>query len=98
MLNLGGFKLTTIGDLVYQSKQFRDSDLDPTLVQKGNAKVNLTFIAGPESGKWDISLIGRNIFDKQTFAYGSDTPLLEGARQFAPDKPRTIAVRARARF
>ena len=98
VLNLGGFKLTTIGDLVYQSKQFRDSDLDPTLVQNANAKVNLTFIAGPENGKWDISLIGRNIFDKQTFSYGSDTPLLEGARQFAPDKPRTIAVRGRMRF
>ncbi len=97
-LTLGGLKLTTIGDLVYQSKQFRDSDLDPTLVQRANAKVNLTFIAGPENGKWDISLIGKNIFDKETFTYGSDTPLLEGSRQFAPDKPRTIAVRGRVRF
>ena len=98
VLTLGGFKLTTIGDVVYQSKQFRDSDLDPTLLQPANAKANLTFIAGPENGKWDISLIGRNIFNKQTFTYGSDTPLLEGARQFAPDKPRTIAVRGRVRF
>lgn len=98
VLNLGGFRLTTITDLVYQSKQFRDSDLDPTLVQRANAKANLTFIAGPEDGKWDISLIGKNIFDRKTFTYGSDTPLLEGARQFAPDKPRTIAVRGRVRF
>lgn len=98
VLNLGAYKVTAIGDVIYQSGQFRDSDLDPTLFQKANAKANLTFIAGPESGKWDISVIGKNIFDKKTFAYGSDTPLLEGARQFAPDKPRTIEIRGRMRF
>ena len=98
VLPIGGFKLTTIGDVLFQSKQFRDSDLDPTLIQKAYGKANLTFIFGPENGQWDISVIGKNIFDKQTFVYGSDTPLLEGARQFAPDRPRTIAVRARARF
>lgn len=98
VLPIGGFKLTTIGDVLFQSKQFRDSDLDPTLIQKSYGKVNMTFIFAPENGQWDLSVIGKNIFDKKTFTYGSDTPLLEGARQFAPDRPRTIAVRARARF
>jgi outer membrane receptor protein involved in Fe transport len=98
VLPIAGFKLTTVGDVLFQSKQFRDSDLDPTLVQRSYAKANLTFIFGPEDGQWDLSIIGKNIFDKKTFVYGSDTPLLEGARQFAPDRPRTVAVRARARF
>ena len=98
VLPIGGFTLTTIGDLLFQSKQFRDSDLDPTLVQKAYAKANLTMIFGPEDGQWDVSVIGKNIFDRKTFTYGSDTPLLEGARQFAPDRPRTVAVRARVRF
>ena len=98
VLPIAGFKLTTIGDVLFQSKQFRDSDLDPTLIQRSYAKANLTFIFGPEDGKWDLSIIGKNIFDKKTFVYGSDTPLLEGARQFAPALPRTVAVRARARF
>jgi iron complex outermembrane recepter protein len=98
VLPIAGFTLTTIGDLLFQSKQFRDSDLDPTLIQRSYAKVNMSLIFGPEDGQWDLSVIGKNIFDKKTFTYGSDTPLLEGARQFAPDRPRTIAVRARARF
>jgi iron complex outermembrane recepter protein len=98
VLPIGSFKLTTIGDITYKTKQFREADLDPTLLQEGFAKANLTFVFGPEDGPWDIALIGKNIFNKDTFFFGNDTPLLEGARQFAPDRPRTIALRARVKF
>lgn len=97
-LPLGRFALRTYGDVVFRTRQFREADLDPTLVQGRYAKANLALLFGPTEGAWDVSVIGKNIFDKNTFSYGNDSPLLEGARQFAPDRPRTVAVKARARF
>jgi len=97
-LPLGRYQLRTIGDVIYRTRQFREADLDPFLIQPPYAKVNLAFAVGPEQGPWELSVIGKNIFDKDTFSYGNDSPLLEGARQFAPDRPRTVSARARLRF
>jgi outer membrane receptor protein involved in Fe transport len=97
-LPIGRFQLRTIGDVIYRTAQFREADLDPTLIQPAYAKVNLAIAFGPQSGPWEVSLVAKNLFDKNTFSYGNDSPLLEGARQFAPDRPRTVAVRARLRF
>ena len=97
-LPIGRYQLRTIGDVIYRTEQFREADLDPTLLQPAYAKVNLAIAFGPEAGPWEISVVAKNLFDKDTFSYGNDSPLLEGARQFAPDRPRTIAVKARVRF
>jgi outer membrane receptor protein involved in Fe transport len=97
-LLLGGFQLRTIGALVYRSEQYREADLDPTLLQPAYTKVDLAFLFSPKDDAWELSLIGKNILDERTFSYGNDSPLLEGARQFAPDRPRTIEVRMRVRF
>jgi hypothetical protein len=37
-------------------------------------------------------LVGRNIFDKKTFSYANDTPLLDTARQQIVDRPRTVKL------
>lgn len=94
----GGFELNTLIDAAFQSAQFRQADLDPTLRQGAYAKVNLATTFGPVEGAWDISLTVKNIFDENTFSYGNDAPLLEGTRLFIPELPRTMAIRLRTRF
>ncbi len=97
-LPIGTFLLTSRADVEFASSQFRQADLDPEIVQDGYAKVNLVLTFGPDGGNWDLSLIAKNLFDEQTFSYGNDTPLVDTARQFIPDRPRTIGVRARLKI
>ena len=39
-----------------------------------------------------MRLVGRNIFDKKTFSYVNDIPLLDNARTQIVDRPRTIKL------
>lgn len=94
----GGYELVTLLAAIYQSEQFRQADLDPTLLQGDFAKVNLATTFGPVDGNWDVALIVKNLFDENTFSYGNDTPLFDGSRQFSADPPRTIGVRGRIKF
>lgn len=46
----------------------------------------------------DISLIGKNLGDEDTYSYVNDTPLFNGARQARLDAPRSYTLRGRYRF
>lgn len=93
----GDFVLTSHGDVIYRSEQFKQIDLDPVSLQDAYTKLNLAFILGPRDGNWDISLISKNITDEDTFSFVNDTPLVDTAFQMIPDRPRTVAIRARWR-
>lgn len=95
-LPIGDFMLTNDLSANFATEQYRQADLDPVLLQDSFIKVNWVLTFGPRDGNWDISLIANNIFDEQTFSYGNDTPLIDGARQALPDRPRTIGLRLRA--
>ena len=94
---LPGYTLTSYGDLIYQSEQFRQSDLDPVSLQDAFTKLNLTLVLSPDQGNWDVALIGKNLTDEDTFSYVNDTPLVDTAFQFIPSPPRTIGIRFRLR-
>ncbi|MEO1786347.1 MAG: TonB-dependent receptor, partial [Pseudomonadota bacterium] len=93
----GDYQLTTYGDVIYRSDQFKQIDLDPLSLQEAYTKLNLTLIFGPQGGNWDLSLIGKNLTDEETFSFVNDTPLVDTAFQMIPDRPRTVAIRARWR-
>ncbi len=93
----GGYELNSLFDVSYQSKQFRQADLDPLIVQEAFAKINLALVFGVPDGYWDLSLIAKNLTDKSTISYGNDAPLIDTARQNIIDRPRTIGVRLRLR-
>lgn len=98
-LELGSdYKLVNVVGLNYFSSQFRQADLDPVSLQGAYAKIDLTTTFGQIDGNWDISLFVKNLTDKNTFNYVNDTPLFDTARQFAPERPRTIGVRGNFRF
>jgi outer membrane receptor protein involved in Fe transport len=92
------FALSTIGDIVFSDDQFRQTDLDPVTKSPSFAKTNLALTLSRLGNPWKISLVGRNIFDKETFSYSNDTPLLDGARQQIVDRPRTVKIQLQYDF
>lgn len=97
-LPIGKFVFTNNIAANFASSQFREADLDPALEQEAFIKFNWVATFGPKDGIWDLSLIANNIFNKRTFSFGNDTPLIDTARQIFPDRPRTIGVRARVKI
>ncbi len=91
-LELGDFQLDTIADIVWSDEQFRQTDLDPQTKSASFAKTNLSLGFTRSGAPWKVMLVGRNIFDKKTFSYANDTPLLDTARQQIVDRPRTVKL------
>lgn len=83
---------TTI-DLLYSGAQFRQADLDPLIKDKAHTFLNGVIGMSMNDGKYRLDLIGKNLTDVKSFNYGNDTPLIDTGRQFAPNRPRTVAVR-----
>jgi len=91
-LELGNFVVDTVADVVWNDEQFRQTDLDPETKSGSFAKTNLSLGFSRIGSQWKVMLVGRNIFDKKTFSYANDTPLLDTARQQIVDRPRTVKL------
>jgi iron complex outermembrane recepter protein len=87
-----GFALDTLAEVVWTDSQFRQSDLDQFAESGSFAKTNLSLALYRTGMPWTVRLVGRNVFDKQTFSYVNDIPLLDNARQQIVDRPRTIKL------
>jgi iron complex outermembrane recepter protein len=97
-VEFGNFAIDALGQLEYNDEQFRQTDLDPVARSGSFAKTNLALAFYRMGSPWKVSLIGRNIFDKDTFSYRNDTPLVDNARQSIIDKPRTVRVQLQYEF
>jgi outer membrane receptor protein involved in Fe transport len=97
-MELGNFVIDTLADVVWNDEQFRQTDLDPQTKSGSFAKTNLSLGFSRPGGSWKAMLVGRNIFDKKTFSYANDTPLLDNARQQIVDRPRTIKLQLQYDF
>jgi outer membrane receptor protein involved in Fe transport len=62
-------------DAYYTDEYFVAPTLDPNQQQESYVKVNGRAGIGDADGSWDISVIGKNIFDEEVLPYGNDTPL-----------------------
>jgi outer membrane receptor protein involved in Fe transport len=62
-------------DLYYSDQYFVAPTLDPKQKQESYAKLNGRIGVGDSDGSWDVSLIGKNLFNEQILPYGNDTPL-----------------------
>jgi outer membrane receptor protein involved in Fe transport len=76
----------------WNDDQFRQIDLDPVTKSSSFAKTNLAVSLYRIGEAWKVSVVGRNIFDKQTVSYVNDTPLLDMVRQQIVDRPRTVKI------
>ncbi len=91
-------RIYTNWDLIYSDDQFRQADLDPLTLEESYLKVNALVGLGSIDDTWSLDLLVKNLTDEETFSYANDTPLIDTGRQFAPNQPRTVAVRLTYRF
>lgn len=86
------------GTAVYEDSFYVAPDLDPLLEQDAYTKLNLRAGLNSLNGNWSIAIIANNVTDEETFHYGTDVPLLAGARFGRLDAPRTITLEGVYRF
>jgi len=81
-----------IDPLVYfTSSYFITPTADPLLRQSGNAKFDLRIGIGPNSQKWELAIIARNITDKITSSLRGSASF-PGSTYGMPDPVRTLLV------
>jgi iron complex outermembrane receptor protein len=97
-LGRGRFAVDAIAELAWNDRQYRQTDLDPATESSSFAKTNLSLSFYRPGTPWTLMLIGRNIFDKRTFSYANDAPLLDNVRQQIIDKPRTVRLQLQYDF
>jgi outer membrane receptor protein involved in Fe transport len=97
-VEFGNFAIDALAQVEYNDNQFRQTDLDPVTESGSFGKTNLALSFYRKGTPWKVSVIGRNIFDKDTFSYINDTPLVDNARQAIIDKPRTVRVQLQYDF
>lgn len=90
-------------DIYYTDAYFVAPTLDARQMQESYYKVNSRIGIGHQNGTWDVSLIGKNVFDEDILPYGNDTPL--AGRTFGAfsawrfvEPGRTVAVQGTLRF
>ena len=70
-----GLEFSTMFNLFFTSKYDASATFDPALVQGKYSLVNLRLAVGSDTGKWQVALLGKNIFDQRVLSFGGDTPL-----------------------
>jgi outer membrane receptor protein involved in Fe transport len=76
----------------FSSSHFQQNVNDPFLRQPGYAKYDLRVAIGEPSGRWTLSVIGKNLSNKATASYRNFIPTSPGSNQALPDRARSIAV------
>jgi outer membrane receptor protein involved in Fe transport len=90
-------------DAYYTDAYYVAPTLDPKQRQQSYYKVNSRIGVGHQDGKWDVSLVSKNLFDEDVLPYGNETPL--AGRTFGAfsawrfvEPGRTTALQATLRF
>jgi len=78
--------------IYFNSAFFTTATADPLLRQKGFAKVDLRVSYGPQSGRWEFAVVGKNLTDKVTASYRNPLTAGNGSVYTLPDPPRSIAL------
>ena len=89
------FSLRTNLTWIFSDEFNTVDDNDPFLIQDSYSKFDATITLSDPENTWEVSLIGRNLFDETTSSAGNDLPLSAGSYFRFLDRPRTIAVQAR---
>ena len=74
--SIGSSMLLHLGfDVYYTDEYFVAPTIDPKQKQKSYYKVNGRLGVSDADGSWDVSLVGKNLFNEKILPYGNDTPL-----------------------
>ncbi|MBM4355777.1 MAG: TonB-dependent receptor [Deltaproteobacteria bacterium] len=90
-------------DTQFTTEYNPSQNLDPRVEQEMYAIVNLRLALAGSDDRWEVALLGRNLFDEKVVSYANDTPL--AFSQFgAPtwygflERSRNVALQASYRF
>jgi outer membrane receptor protein involved in Fe transport len=92
-LNLTGFVQVS-----YSDDFPLQPDLDPDQTQDEYIKVDARLTLADVSGKWELSVIGKNLDNELTSHYGDDVPGQPGNLWRSVDAPRSVALQGMIRF
>lgn len=70
-----GYEINALVDVFYTDDYDASATFDPALVQDSYSKFNARVGFGPESGVWEIAVLGKNLSDEKVLQFGGDTPL-----------------------
>ena len=92
------YQIGLSADLIFSDDYFVAGDNDPNTAQDGYTKIDAAISFGPESKKWELSIVGRNLSNKYTTTQGNDLPLGRGSYFFNLERTRSIAFLGRWNF
>ena len=97
-----GLDFRTTADMFASDGYYLSPTLDPDQTQGSYAKFNLRAAVGDPNRRWEIALLGKNIFDKRTVSMGVSTPLSSLFQAYSQanvvDEGRTVALQGRFNF
>ncbi|MDM3872095.1 TonB-dependent receptor [Porticoccus sp. W117] len=102
---MDNYQLRTTVDVLYVDDYLWNPTLDPRNVQDAYTEVNARIGFGPSDGKWEVSLLGRNLTDEEVINFGGDAPLASLLTQRSGNayygfinRDRSVAIQATVKF
>lgn len=98
------FELGITGDTFYNSSYFASDSFAPTSRQRDFWRFNASARLGPTDGRWQLSLIGRNLTNKHYLLFagdrtgGTSIPLTEGEQRGVVARGREVLLQASFRY
>ncbi len=93
------FALHSTLNINYSDDYFTASDLDPVYAYQDSwTKIDLRIALLPDSDRWELAVVGKNITDEETSGNNNDQPLVPGNGFASLDRPRSWAVQGTFRF
>lgn len=92
-LPIGEYQLRSTLDWNWRDEQYGAGDLDPVTLNGSYAIVNFNAGFGPTAGRWEISVVGKNLTDDDYFVVADDIPLFPLNYGRGQSRPRSVGVR-----
>ena len=94
----GNLRLTVNGDLRYTAGYYTGLNLNPLSYQSSFTTLNGGVRLGPDSDKWSVAVIGRNLSNRRYGTLGVDKPGGLGEVYTVAGEPRVVLLQGEARF
>jgi len=78
--------------IYYTDGYYENPTLDPLTYEPKYAKVDFRVAYGPDNGRWEIAVLGKNLTNKYTYNQAAALSSSNGTRYVFPDAPRTISI------
>ncbi len=95
----GGYVVTVQPSVFFSDSYFFLDTFNPAIEQESFVKANLRLGVSPESGQWELAVIGRNLNDEVTANFCQEAAVAAGGSfGCALDTPRTVTIQGRINF